>query len=109
MPAVGIVRGAVQAQLVLVAPARRERLLPALEHAAEILRMDDRCPAVLDELAEGEIEVVECALVDVVELAARQRRPDLVRLGLGEEAVALLAFAPQLRELLLLQQLRLPL
>ncbi len=69
--------------------------------------MDDLCPALLDELGERQVEVVERALVDVVELTVRQRGPDLIRLGLGEEAVALLALAPELCQLLLLQQLRL--
>ena len=69
--------------------------------------MDDLRPALLDELEERQPAVVECALVDVVELAVRQGCPDLVRLGLGEEPVALLALAPKLRQLLLLQQHRL--
>ena len=69
--------------------------------------MHDLCPTLLDELGERQVEVVERALVDVVELTVRQRSPDLIRLGLGEEAVALLALAPELGQLLLLQQLRL--
>ena len=69
--------------------------------------MDDLGPALLDELGERQLEVVERALVDVIELAVRQRGPDLVRLSFREEAVALLALAPELRQLLLLQQLRL--
>ena len=71
--------------------------------------MDDRRPAVAHDVGELDLEVVEHALVDVVELALWRRRPDLVGLRLGEEPVALLALAPQLRELLLLQELRLTL
>ena len=58
-------------------------------------------------LQERGVEVVERALVHIVELAVRRRRPDLVRLGFGQEAVALLALSAELRELLLLQLLRL--
>ena len=67
--------------------------------------MDALHPARLDELRERQVEVVDRSLVDVVELAVRLRRPDLVGLRLGEEAVPLFAFAPELRELLFLQLL----
>src|SRR5262249_9480162 len=108
VPAVRAVGRAAEAQLVLVRLPRRERGLPAVEHPAEILRMYDLRPALLDELGERGRDVVEAALVDVVELAARQRGPDLLGLDLGKEAVPLLALAPQLRELLLFELLGLP-
>ena len=62
-------------------------------------------PPLFDELGKGGVEVVECPLVHIVQLAVGESRPDLIRLRLGEEAVALLALAPELGQLLLLQQL----
>src|SRR2546425_2992948 len=107
VPAVGLVRRAAETELVLVRVPGVERLLPELHGAREILGMSDVGPARRDELRERRIEVVERALVDVVELAVRHRGPDLVGLSLSQEAVALLALAAELRELLLLQLLRL--
>jgi hypothetical protein len=69
--------------------------------------VDDLRPPLLDQLRKRQLEIVERALVDVVELAVRLRGPDLVRLRLGQEPVALLALASHLRELLFLEQYRL--
>src|SRR6266508_2247454 len=98
-------RGTAKAKLVLVRLARVECLLPALEHAWKVFGMHDLRPARLDQLGEGAGEVVERALIHIVQLAARERGPDLVGLRLGEKAIPLLALASQLGELLLLVQL----
>src|SRR6266508_437446 len=98
-------RGTAKAKLVLVRLARVECLLPALEHAWKVFGMHDLRPARLDQLGEGAGEVVERALIHIVQLAARERGPDLVGLRLGEKAIPLLALASQLGELLLLEQL----
>ena len=66
-------------------------------------------PAGLDELGERQLEVVERALVHVVELPVRERGPDLVGLRLREEPVPLFALTANLRELLVFQELRLAL
>src|SRR5262249_32811676 len=89
----------------LVRFCRCECGLPEIEQAPEILRMHHLGPAFVDELRKRRREVVERSLVDVVELAARQRGPDLLGLSLGEEAIALLALTPEVRELVLLELL----
>src|SRR3954447_24011702 len=66
-------------------------------------------PAGFDELGERQLEVIECALVDVVELAVWERGPDLVGLCLREEPVPLFALKAKLRELLVFQEVRLAL
>ena len=109
VPAVRQVRGALEAELVLVGLARCERVLPVLESVGEVLGMYAVHPAGLDELGERQLEVVERALVHVVELAVRERGPDLVGLRLREEPVPLFALAANLRELLVFQELRLAL
>ena len=107
VPAVGLVRRASETELVFVRVPGVERLLPELHCACEILGMSDVGPTRRDELRERRIEVVERPLVDVVELTVRHRGPDLVGLSLRQEAVALLALAAELGELLLLQLFRL--
>src|SRR6266511_2174511 len=97
--------GPAKAKLVLVRLARVKCLLPALEHAWKVFGMHDLRPASLDQLGEGAGEVVERALIHIVQLAVRERGPDLVGLRLGEKAIPLLALASQLGELLLLEQL----
>jgi hypothetical protein len=107
VPSIRTIRSTTEAKVVLVRDPRVERVLPALERAREIVRVDDVRPAGLDQLFERGFEEVERALVDVVELPARKRRPDLIRLCFGEESVSLLALAAKLGEFLLLEQLRL--
>ena len=107
VPAVRVVRRPAEAELVVVWSPSIERLLPELERARKVLGMRDVGPARGDAFRERAVEVIERALVHVVELTVRHRRPDLVGLRLGQEAVALLALAAELRELLLLQLLRL--
>src|SRR2546422_5336577 len=81
----------------------------AAQGVRKIIGMRDADPALGDPLRERRVEVVEYALVHVVELTVRHRGPDLVWLRFREEAVALFALAAELGQLLLLQQLRLSL
>jgi hypothetical protein len=93
VPAIYAVGRAPEAKLVLVRLPRGERQVPELERAGKILRVDAVRPAVRDLVLERVAEVVEDALVHVVDLTRRQCGPDLIRLSLGQEPVALLALA----------------
>ena len=67
--------------------------------------MQHRVPTPVLRLREREARVIEPRLVKVIDAAIRPRGPDHLRHGIGEEAVALRAFAHSGGDLCLLQLL----
>jgi hypothetical protein len=96
VPAVRAVVRVAEADLVLVRLSSVECALPELQRPRQIVGMHHLRPPGLHALDERRAEIVERALVHVVDLAVRQRRPDLVGLRLCQEAVTLLALTSEL-------------
>ena len=108
MPPPRPVARARDSELGLVGVAGGECLGPAREHQGDVVGVDHVVPARSQQLLRGAPEVLDHPLVDVVEIAARQSRPHLLRNRVAEEAVARLALALECGELLLAQELGLP-
>jgi hypothetical protein len=74
-----------QAELDLVGAAVGERADPPAQAFGEVLRVDDRLPAVGQHLLGGPSEVVEDVAVDEVEATVGRGGPQLLGQGLAEE------------------------
>ena len=105
---IGAVRRPPQPEFDLVRLARPQGRRPALDCRRQVALVDELAPAPAGQLVEAATEVLEHALVHVIERTVRQGRPHLLRDRIAKEAVSLLVRTLESRQLLLLDQRVLP-